>query len=1039
MVISPIMLWGYYLIALTATNAGGTGYFHDIYNSSTGFGPDVPMIKTPLKLLRNMDRKIRWLFVFSLVAFVCFMGILYQQKAVQENARLEIYNTYGALKKIEKINSMVLETESLSRGFVLTRDLRFKESMGRVHQQLMDSIRDFRLVFRTRNAGSADSLETFALKKLHFQDSLISAPHMSEAQLQTFWADNGANEITATIRNILTFMRQSEETQLVKNILVNERAYRTGVILALFGGVFATILILVILLQLNADTIRRRKAEENLILSEAKYRNLIENSGVVMFTADTDGMISFTNSHVLHLTGYTAEELIGKHFSILIDSAWIERVVTFYRNQFQKKIPATTMHFLTRSRTGEEIWVEQFAQLLFDNDRITGFQCMVRDITEKKMIELELSRSELKRKENEFRLSSILENTTALIFIKDLQGRYTMVNKRFKSVFGLTDEMVIGKTDYDFNPKERADHYRELDAQVIATLKPIESEEMIETINGRQNLLLVKFPLLDDKQRPFGISGIATDITERTESRRQLEAALKNAEEAKQLQEQFLANMSHEIRTPMNGIHGMTSLLLDTPLNEEQREFATMIQRSVNNLTAIVNDILDVSNLKTGKLTLQKIIFNLHDPLEALRTQFAHEISARNLSFNTTLDERVPALLIGDPYRLKQVLVSLVGNAIKFTKKGAISIHISLKEQNKDGVVVLFRVADTGIGIPGDKLDTIFENFAQASMDISKRYGGAGLGLSISRGLVQIQGGNIEAQSTVGEGSVFSFYLPYGVPESLEEQHPENDRLIARLRGKRFLVVEDNEVNQKLIGFVLQKAGGITDIAGNGREALDYFEQGRKYDLVIMDLQMPVMDGYQTATYIRQELKLSIPIIALTATALKGDQEKCRQVGMDDFMLKPFEVNDLYRRLLRLLYKDEFGNDGPEAAEERQGGKLYDLSLLEELDDNESLLDVVSLFLENTPAEIKQLHQLAKDKSWDELFRLAHKVKGAVAILQAVPIAKLLGSIEEKAREKKELSEIPEKVDKVVLLFADMEKQLRDVQKKLRTELGITG
>jgi signal transduction histidine kinase len=180
-----------------------------------------------------------------------------------------------------------------------------------------------------------------------------------------------------------------------------------------------------------------------------------------------------------------------------------------------------------------------------------------------------------------------------------------------------------------------------------------------------------------------------------------------------------------------------------------------------------VNDILDVSNLKTGKLTLQKIIFNLHDPLEALKAQFAHDLSARNLSFNITMDDRVPALLIGDPYRLKQVLVSLVGNAIKFTKKGAISIHVSLKEQHKDHIEILFRVADTGIGIPADKMETIFENFAQASMDISKGYGGAGLGLSISRGLVQIQGGQIEAQSIPGEGSVFSFHIPYGLPKAM--------------------------------------------------------------------------------------------------------------------------------------------------------------------------------------------------------------------------------------------------------------------------------
>jgi CheY-like chemotaxis protein len=215
-----------------------------------------------------------------------------------------------------------------------------------------------------------------------------------------------------------------------------------------------------------------------------------------------------------------------------------------------------------------------------------------------------------------------------------------------------------------------------------------------------------------------------------------------------------------------------------------------------------------------------------------------------------------------------------------------------------------------------------------------------------------------------------------------------------------------------------------------------YFEQGNQYDLVIMDLQMPVMDGYQTATYIRQQLKLQIPIIALTATALKGDQEKCRQVGMNDFMLKPFEFNDLYRRLLRLLYKDEFGEDNNNFIEERPMKNFMTSPCLKNLTIPNRLLDVVSLFLDNTPKEVKDLHRLAAEKRWDELYRLAHKVKGAVAILQAVPIAQLLGSIEEKAREQKDLTEIPEKVDEAVRLFMQMEQQLREMRTTLRQELG---
>jgi PAS domain S-box-containing protein len=987
---------------------------------------------------RRMDKKIRWLFVFSLVAFACFMGILYQQKSSQEATRLGIYNTYSAIKKLEKISALVVETESAARGFLLTKDPEWKQTLAQLHKQVLDSVREIKQL-----SGDTDtekqhirSLENLVRRKIDLQASTVRAEVLTPVLLEKTRSGGEAAQVTNAIRELLAVMIQEEERLLSLRVAKNEKDYNTGVMLALFGGIFAFILVIVILVQLNADISLRRKAEGNLILSESKYRNLIENAGVVMFTADIEGKITFTNSHVLHLTGYTADELIGKHFTILIDPGWVERVVVFYGNQFVKRIPATTMHFLTRSRSGEAIWVEQFAQLLFEKENIVGFQCMVRDITEKKMIEYELGKSELKRKENEYRLSSIIDNTTALIFIKDLQGRYIMVNKRFKKVFGLTDEMVINKTDYDFNSTEKADHYKLLDEQVITTLQPIESEELIETAEGKMNLLLVKFPLLDDKQKAFGISGIATDITERTQSRLQLESALKRAEEAKELQEQFLANMSHEIRTPMNGIHGMTTLLLETPLNNEQKEFASMIQRSLNNLTAIVNDILDISNIKAGKLTLEKIQFHVHDQMEIIRNQFAHDVARKKLSFDLRIERDVPASLVGDPYRLRQVLVSLVGNAIKFTNAGRISVHVCTKEKTAKTIFLSFTVQDTGIGIPADKLQTIFKSFAQATMDISRGYGGAGLGLAISKGLVEILGGSISAESEAGRGSVFSFDIPYELPLSIEGDEA-GVVVNGRLYGKRFLVVEDNEVNQKLIGSVLKKVGGINDIASNGKEAIEYFKKGREYDLVIMDLQMPVMDGYETATYIRQQLKLDIPIIALTATALKGDQEKCRQVGMNDFMLKPFDFNDLYRRLVNLLFQEE-NNAFVPAEPIQENKKLYDLSLLEELDDKESLLDVISLFLENTPVEVMSLPALAQDRNWTELFKLAHKIKGAVAILQATAIAQLLGSIELNAKEEKNLDQIADQVAALVPMFDEMRASLEKEHAALTRELAAS-
>jgi PAS domain S-box-containing protein len=996
------------------------------------------MKKSNLAQPRKMDRKIRWLFIFSFVAFICFMAILYLQTNRQEATRLDVYDTYSAIKKLERINTLVAETESAARGYLLTKDTTWKKTLALTHSQLRATIKELGQLTHTdhRHTENSAILDSLALRKAAYQNELIDAPFITPELLQKVRTDGEARQITRSIKALLITMIRDEETLLSERIAKNEHDHNTGVYLALFGGIFAFVLVLAVLFQLNGDIFLRKKAEEEVSISESKYRNLIENAGVVVFTADMNGNVTFTNNLVYDLTGYTGDELIGKHFGVLIDPAWMEQVAVFYRHQFQEKKPATTLEFLTRTKSGEAKWVEQFAQLLYEDDRIVGFQCMVKDITEKKNIEFELTQSEWKRKENEYRLTSILDNTTTLIFIKDLEGRYIMVNNRFKEVFGLTDEMVINKTDYDFNSKERADHYKQLDGEVLAGLRPIESEELVETAEGKRNLLLVKFPLLDDKQRVFGISGIATDITERVQSHHALEQALMHAKEAKELQEQFLANMSHEIRTPLNGIQGMTSLLLETQLTDEQKEFTTMIKRSLNNLVAIVNDVLDFSNIKAGKLTLEKIEFNLVDAIDSVKGQFAHQVSNKGLALQVELSKDVPPVLIGDPYRLKQVLVSLVGNAVKFTKVGGITIRVSVTAQSELEAFVRFTIIDTGIGIPGDKLNTIFESFAQANIDISRGYGGVGLGLAISKGLIQVQGGDINVQSIPGGGSEFSFFIPYGLKPKNAGGSARTDNAI-RLKDKRFLVVEDNEVNQKLIDFVLKKVGGIVDIASQGQEAIEYFHQGRTYDLVIMDLQMPVMDGYQTATYIRRELKLDIPIIAMTATALKGDQEKCRLVGMNDFMLKPFDFNDLYKRLVRLLFKE---GAGIETALVKTGDttKLYDLSLLEELDDKESLLDVISLFLDNTPQEVSGLPGLLQQGNWNMLYKQAHKIKGAVAILQAKKIAGLLGKIEEYAKEEKNIPQIEIYVNEVITLFATMESSLREEQELIQKELTAT-
>jgi signal transduction histidine kinase len=394
------------------------------------------------------------------------------------------------------------------------------------------------------------------------------------------------------------------------------------------------------------------------------------------------------------------------------------------------------------------------------------------------------------------------------------------------------------------------------------------------------------------------------DITRHKATQQKLIVAIRDAQEAKQMQERFLANMSHEIRTPMNGIKGMTDLLLETPLSDKQQDMAGMIKRSINTLLVIINDILDFSKIKAGKLHIENIDLSIKEVVNNTVSLFTHSLNTKGLALKLNIDPAIPGCLTGDPHRLNQVLNNLLSNAIKFTNQGTIELNIRLQEQTANSITLSFEVKDSGIGIPAESIPHIFDSFSQAGQDIARRFGGTGLGLTICKQLLQLQGGDITVSSEIGKGSTFRFHLPFGIsdkpaPETLATAGTqEYDGL---LTGKHVLVAEDNEINQKLIEFVLRKAGGQVTIANNGEEAIQLLHLNKAYDLIIMDLQMPKMDGYATTYYIRHTLQLTTPIIAMTATAMKDEQWQCLHAGMNDYMTKPFEFVDLYKRIVHLL------------------------------------------------------------------------------------------------------------------------------------------
>ena len=387
------------------------------------------------------------------------------------------------------------------------------------------------------------------------------------------------------------------------------------------------------------------------------------------------------------------------------------------------------------------------------------------------------------------------------------------------------------------------------------------------------------------------------------EQKGEIERLLVEAQQASKLKSEFLANMSHEIRTPMNGVLGMTDIVLSTQLEPEQREYLEAARFSADSLLTIINDILDFSKIEAGRLDLNPIEFSLQECLEDSAKIFTVPLRSKKLEYKCEVADNVPAQLIGDPDRLRQVLLNLVGNAVKFTETGAISIHIRREGENASGVLLHFEVRDTGIGIPADKRKVIFESFRQVDGSTTRRYGGTGLGLTICSRLVELMSGSIWVESELGKGSQFQFTARFGLVSRTGDDLASMARAITPVivpaeqpsTVLRILLAEDNVINQRLATRLLEKRGHKVDVSATGREALERLQDGH-YDVVLMDVQMPDMDGLQATALIRERearLGMHTPIIALTAHTMKGDRERCLNAGMDDFITKPVNAVEL--------------------------------------------------------------------------------------------------------------------------------------------------
>lgn len=467
----------------------------------------------------------------------------------------------------------------------------------------------------------------------------------------------------------------------------------------------------------------------------------------------------------------------------------------------------------------------------------------------------------------------------------------------------------------------------------------------------------------------------------------QLDASEKKVREAAKVKENFLTNMSHEIRTPMNAILGFTNLLKKKELDPDAGIYVQAIQGSGENLLTIINDILDLSKIEAGMMRIESAPFSIRGLLYSVETMFREKVREKKLQFHSTVEESVPDILEGDATRLTQVLINLIGNSVKFTQKGSITLAITNEGINDGSIQAGIAVTDTGIGIDKEKLAGIFERFRQAEDSITRKYGGTGLGLSIVKDLVFLQKGDINVESEPGKGTKFSITIPYKISidqqaipvktEPVVSSHPSFEKV-------HVLVVEDNEINQSLIEHLFKGWKLSFDMVNNGKQAIDKLRT-TGYDLILMDIQMPEMDGYTATQQIRHDLKLDTPVVAMTAHALPGEREKCLSAGMDEYISKPIREDQLYRIIIGFTQQEQSHSlpANSKAVVDTPGYKYINLQYMREVSNGNTEYEktVTEQFLEAIPEDLQALEKALDQKDFTRLSQIAHNMKTSVSVM----------------------------------------------------------
>ncbi len=774
------------------------------------------------------------------------------------------------------------------------------------------------------------------------------------------------------------------------------------------------------------DISREKEAQQKLAEFEQRFRTALEKIGDNVWEHDmVSGKTSFSNP--AGISGYVPGKT-KDHVALWWNQVPAEdRRMLIKNDQLYKegKIDHHILEYRLINSDASERWVlDRGVVIEKDSEgkpiKIVGTHT---DITERKLAEQLLQR-------NEEKYRGIIANMNLGLLEVDNNEIIQFANQCFCQMSGFElNELVGCKASQLFTRGEGSEM---IETKNDLRKKGVSDAYEIAMKNKRGELkwwLISGAPRYDDRGNLVGSIGIHLDITEQKELELELHEAREAAEQSAKTKELFLANMSHEIRTPMNAILGMSHQLNKTVLNSTQHFYLSTINKAADHLLVVINDILDISKIDAGKLSLEHIGFKPDEVIKHCMMVMNHRAEEKGLQLIKEGGEGNCPIFIGDPYRLTQVLLNLISNAVKFTEKGHVLIKCELSAELNRQQLLTVSVTDTGIGMDESYQKSLFQKFTQEETNTARKYGGTGLGMSISKQLIELMSGTITVKSKKGSGTTITISVPFkvgSVNDIPKEAGTVADTSI--LKNKKILLVEDNEMNRLVANAVLEETGVIITEAENGLDAVALVKT-QQFDLILMDVQMPVMDGLEATAKIRSDVNKTIPIIALTANAIKGESDRCRAAGMNDFLSKPFEENDLIQMLCRWLEKDSKPAGGNDATNEKHiasSMQLYNLSSLSKIShgNTDFIKKMINLFNEQVPKSVQEMKEALLQKNFTRLGSLAHKIKPAIDNMGITSLHQVIRDIEKNAAEAPDIFMLNNKLAETEAIITSVTAQL---------------